>query len=306
MVSSYGNNMDMELQQRAVEYCAIFSKHDNMRAALLERMPALSREGSTAESSLLASEEEEAKKAAAAPALALEPQQQRNENTLLDLLGGDSLAPPLSQAPPLSSNTVGGDLLNLLDMSSPPAASSSTTNQTSNDPTNLMALLGGGGVGGVSAGGAGGEGMEGLLQSSAPSSSPSSFTPSMNSRPAVPNIPPITVFEKAGLKIQFNFDRSPTTPAVIAITLTAFNSTPAPMSNFLFQAAVPKTFQLQMMSPSGNLVPPNNTGSVTQVINIANPQKQPLRMRIRLGYHTNGVDVQEQGEINDFPPQLVQ
>ena len=33
MVSSYGNNMDMELQQRAVEYCAIFSKHDNMRCA---------------------------------------------------------------------------------------------------------------------------------------------------------------------------------------------------------------------------------------------------------------------------------
>ena len=31
MVSSYGNNMDMELQQRAIEYCAIFSKHDNMR-----------------------------------------------------------------------------------------------------------------------------------------------------------------------------------------------------------------------------------------------------------------------------------
>ena len=34
MVSSYGNNMDMELQQRAVEYCAIFSKHDNMRYTL--------------------------------------------------------------------------------------------------------------------------------------------------------------------------------------------------------------------------------------------------------------------------------
>ena len=34
MVSSYGNNMDMELQQRAVEYCAIFSKHDNMRSGL--------------------------------------------------------------------------------------------------------------------------------------------------------------------------------------------------------------------------------------------------------------------------------
>ena len=34
--------------------------------------------------------------------------------------------------------------------------------------------------------------------------------------------------------------------------------------------------------------------------------QQPLRMRIRLSYHANGVGVQEQGEINDFPPQLVQ
>ena len=102
-----------------------------------------------------------------------------------------------------------------------------------------------------------------------------------------------------------------------------------------YEYFVLQTFQLQMMSPSGNTVPPNNSGSVTQVINIANPQKvrcmlpwqqssplvlthyspshhdmislqQPLRMRIRLGYHANGVDVQEQGEINDFPPQLVQ
>ena len=34
-----------------------------------------------------------------------------------------------------------------------------------------------------------------------------------------------------------------------------------------------QTFQLQMVTPSGNVVPPNNAGSVTQVINIANLQK---------------------------------
>ena len=93
-----------------------------------------------------------------------------------------------------------------------------------------------------------------------------------------------------------------------------------------------QTFQLQMLSPSGTIVPPNNSGSLSQVINIANPQKvgflslslsgplshtfdcthclsvsqQPLRMRIRLSYNVNGVDIQEQGEVNDFPPELVQ
>ncbi len=34
-----------------------------------------------------------------------------------------------------------------------------------------------------------------------------------------------------------------------------------------------QTIQLQMASPSGNTVPPDGSGSVTQVINIANPQK---------------------------------
>ena len=31
IISCYSNNLDMELQQRAIEYVTIFSKHDNMR-----------------------------------------------------------------------------------------------------------------------------------------------------------------------------------------------------------------------------------------------------------------------------------
>lgn len=34
-----------------------------------------------------------------------------------------------------------------------------------------------------------------------------------------------------------------------------------------------QSFQLQLVSPSGNVVPPLNSGSVTQVIKINNPQK---------------------------------
>uniref|UniRef100_A0A8C2BMX7 Adaptor related protein complex 1 subunit gamma 1 n=1 Tax=Cyprinus carpio TaxID=7962 RepID=A0A8C2BMX7_CYPCA len=39
VVSIYGSSIDVELQQRAVEYNALFKKYDHMRPALLERMP---------------------------------------------------------------------------------------------------------------------------------------------------------------------------------------------------------------------------------------------------------------------------
>ena len=35
LINKYGDNLDMELQQRAVEYSAIFSKHDEMRLEIL-------------------------------------------------------------------------------------------------------------------------------------------------------------------------------------------------------------------------------------------------------------------------------
>uniref|UniRef100_A0A8C9VI77 Adaptor related protein complex 1 subunit gamma 2 n=1 Tax=Scleropages formosus TaxID=113540 RepID=A0A8C9VI77_SCLFO len=41
IVSIYGSCIDLELQQRAVEYNALFKKYDHMRAAVLERMPVI-------------------------------------------------------------------------------------------------------------------------------------------------------------------------------------------------------------------------------------------------------------------------
>jgi AP-1 complex subunit gamma-1 len=70
----------------------------------------------------------------------------------------------------------------------------------------------------------------------------------------------------------------------------------------VFQAAVPKTFQLQLLSPSGNVLGPFNSSVITQLIKINNPSRQPLRMRIRLNYIVNGSPVVEQAELNNFPP----
>ena len=65
------------------------------------------------------------------------------------------------------------------------------------------------------------------------------------SPPLSGDIPNMTAFEKNGLRVVFTFQRSldPTTPAMVAIILNATNSTPSPMTDFVFQCAVPKVCQ---------------------------------------------------------------
>ena len=50
----------------------------------------------------------------------------------------------------------------------------------------------------------------------------------------------MTAFEKNGLKIEFTFERSQAQASVVNITLSATNSNPQPLNDFVFQAAVPK------------------------------------------------------------------
>uniref|UniRef100_A0A8C3M6K3 AP-1 complex subunit gamma n=1 Tax=Chrysolophus pictus TaxID=9089 RepID=A0A8C3M6K3_CHRPC len=116
-------------------------------------------------------------------------------------------------------------------------------------------------------------------------------------------IPSITAYNKNGLKIDFSFERSNTNPSVTVITIQASNSTELDMTDFVFQAAVPKTFQLQLLSPSSSVIPAFNSGTITQVIKVLNPQKQQLRMRIKLTYNHKGSAMQDLAEVNNFPPQ---
>jgi AP-1 complex subunit gamma-1 len=53
-------------------------------------------------------------------------------------------------------------------------------------------------------------------------------------------IPSITAYEKGGVKIDFNFEKDPNNPSISTITVNAVNSLSVPMTDFVFQAAVPK------------------------------------------------------------------
>lgn len=272
----YSQHLDMELQQRAVEYSAIFNKHDQMRAGLLEKMPVFSSKSDE-------STPEQESKTPAAIVLQATTQPASQEASLLDLLGGGpTTATP--QGPLPTSGTEGGgtllDLLGIDTLSTAPAvplvgvASTNGVDMTAG----FMDLLGGGG-------GA----LEGGLT---------------NSHVGIPDI---IAFEKNGLKLVFSFQRpNPVDPTSVTVTLKASNSNVLPISDFIFQAAVPKAFQLQMLSPSGGTVPASNAGVLTQVMNIANQQMVAVRMRVRITYTLNGSPVQEQGEITNFPPELLQ
>ncbi|XP_076373117.1 AP-1 complex subunit gamma-1-like isoform X2 [Tachypleus tridentatus] len=269
LIDEYGGNINIEIQQRAVEFSALVTKHNNLRPSLLERMPAM--ESKNPSGSAL-----------------------QNGQATEDELLGDST----NKDGPRESQTSTSDSSMFLDLLGGTSDIQSTTSEVAKPATtlpissDLLDLLGG-------------------LDSS------TQVAPSSGCNPCVPElimdglvtpeeqaIPSLTAFEKNGLKLEFSFEKPLDNPQMIVILLSVANQTPTPMTDFLFQAAVPKTFQLQLLPPSGNVIPPSTEKGVTQTIKVINPNKSQLRMRVRISYNISGTAVQEQTEVNTFPPVL--
>ncbi|XP_021099575.1 AP-1 complex subunit gamma-like 2 isoform X2 [Heterocephalus glaber] len=114
-------------------------------------------------------------------------------------------------------------------------------------------------------------------------------------------IPNLKVFEREGVQLNLSFTRPPGTPALLLITVTTTNSSEDEVTHFICQAAVPKSVQLQLEAPSGNTVPAQDGPPITQLFRILNPNKAPLRLKLRLTYNHFGQSVQEIFEVNNLP-----
>lgn len=79
--------------------------------------------------------------------------------------------------------------------------------------------------------------------------------------------------------------------------------TPFPPSCLVLQAAVPKHAKLQINPPSSTTIPPNNSGTVTQIFRISNPMhdQKLLSMRIKLDFTLNGSPVADVVQLDGFP-----
>lgn len=292
IVIPYGQSMDMELQQRSVEFGALINTYNHMRAGLLERMPPMERKDADKmhNNGELTEEQLESREINI-------PTNNHNEGKgLLDILGDNDLTTPINnqtnKTEPVSS---GGELLDLLgglDLSAPvstvPALASMPAMQPiapMNSVPNLM------------------DGMDALQPMGSINNQNTDLLGGLTNNIGE-SIPSIVAVDKEGLKIDLSFEKEGSGPTVVIVTLKITNSTNNPFNSFIFQAAVPKTIQLQLMSPSGDVVPPNNGGAITQLIKIANPQNANLRMRYKLSYIANGTTVNDQGEVSAFPPTL--
>ncbi|CAN9509846.1 unnamed protein product [Ophioblennius macclurei] len=119
---------------------------------------------------------------------------------------------------------------------------------------------------------------------------------------------PVTVFDKHSLRVLFTFARDcpPSRPDVLVVIISMLSSAPVPVANIRFQAAVPKVMKVKLQPPSSTELPAFNPilppAAVTQILLLANPQKEKVRLRYKLTFDLGDKSHDESGDVDQFPP----
>ncbi|XP_071987578.1 ADP-ribosylation factor-binding protein GGA1 isoform X2 [Engystomops pustulosus] len=122
------------------------------------------------------------------------------------------------------------------------------------------------------------------------------------------NILPVTVYDQRSFRVLFHFAQG--APAgradVLVVVISMLSTAPLPVSGISFQAAVPKTMRVKLQPPSGTELPAFNPilppSAVTQVLLLANPAQEKVRLRYKLTYTQGEQSFDEMGDVEDFPP----
>ncbi|KAL3569648.1 hypothetical protein D5086_029538 [Populus alba] len=286
----------LELQQRSLEFNSIIEKHQNIRSALVERMPILDdgtfstrRAGSLPAAASTSSGASlnlpnGVAKPSAAPLVDLldlsddlPAPSSSGGDFLQDLLGID-LSPAPTQSGIGQIQKAGTDvLLDLLSIGTPVQSSSPTTDilsssQNGKSPiATLDALSSPSSLSAQATSSARAVPMMDLLDGFGPSP----LKPEDNGSV----YPPLVAFQSSSLRITFNFSKQPGNPQTTLIQATFINLTPNVFTDFIFQAAVPKFLQLHLDPASSNILPASGNGSITQNLRVTNSQHGKLKLQ---------------------------
>jgi len=316
IINKYKTNINLEIQQRAVEFSSLNTMSEDIRSVVLDRMPALEKskeskkQNMVSEMSLLSSEEQiessnknsndlldmifdEATTTSNKPK-PMEKASSSSSNDIMDLLGdiqmGTSTMPPLTPSNNNSSNNLINQMNNLNLMNT------STPANNNNQNNNLNSLLSLGNV----------------MQPTTP------ITPMIPSNPMTPitsnPMTPISaspmpsvskkeeniLYHKNGLKIIFNASKE--NPVVVALKTRYIADPSYVIDKINLLVAVPKSMKLQINPPSATVCTPESP--INQMIKIANPSKAPIKIRIKLSYSTNGKQVNEMFDFSSFSESL--
>ncbi|KAI9155276.1 ap-1 complex subunit gamma-1 [Paramyrothecium foliicola] len=260
ILQSHQTSLDVEVQQRAVEYGNLFS-YDQIRRGVLEKMPPPQIKE---ESRVLGPAPTKKSKAANRKSRVIKP----TEQDLLDIMDT-----PASTGPMNGSSTTNSDLLaDILGGGPASPPSGATSPQPTNNMSSIMDLFGSGPAPSTSSPAPPSSGLDLLAGASSPA--PVSHSPAPPAAPAG-----LPCYDANDLNVTFQVQRN--AEGMIQASARFQNNGSGTLSNVGLQAAVPKTQRLQLQSISSTELGPG--ASATQIMRVTGCNG-PLRLRLRIGY----------------------
>ncbi|CAL8284231.1 unnamed protein product [Boreogadus saida] len=132
------------------------------------------------------------------------------------------------------------------------------------------------------------------------------FVPLESIRPS--SLLPVTVFDGHSLRVLFHFARDPPAerPDVLVVILSMLSSAPLPVTHISLELTTPKCMAVKLQPPSGTDLPAFNPllppAAVTQVLLLANPDKEKASLQYTLSFTLGGQRHAERGTVDQFPP----
>ncbi|KAI9770078.1 MAG: clathrin associated protein complex large subunit [Geoglossum simile] len=278
ILASHSDSLDVEVQQRAVEYGNLFG-YDQIRRGVLEKMPPPEiRE----EQRVLG--EAPAKRKPAIAGKGKKGPKQSEQDILLDLMGGSDLPSPSST---INGSQHNADLLaDILgggnSLSSPPPQSASPPQKS--NINSILDLFDSSGP------------IPTAQQQQAPSSTMDLFSSLSSPQPQV-STPPASgptahpAYNKNDLIITIQLQRN--AEGLVQVLARFYNTgSLSRISGISLQAAVPKTQRLQLNAISSAELDAGQ--EATQAMRVMGSKGPPLRLRLKIGYVRDGI-----GQVTD-------
>ncbi|XP_040917876.1 ADP-ribosylation factor-binding protein GGA1-like [Toxotes jaculatrix] len=118
---------------------------------------------------------------------------------------------------------------------------------------------------------------------------------------------PVTVFDGHSLRVLFHFarDSPPSRPDVLVVIISMLSSAPVPVTDINFETTAPKSMAVKLQPPSGTELPAFNPilppAAVTQILLLANPNKEKVQLQYRLTFTMGEQEHSESGSLEQFP-----
>merc|ERR1719494_864487 len=120
--------------------------------------------------------------------------------------------------------------------------------------------------------------------------------------------PPMVVMDKDGLKTILNIaqdTRDVANKNVLVTVLSTISTNIAAIADFNVSVAVPKSMRVKLQPATSSNLPAYNPilppSSITQIMLVANPRKEKIKLRFRINYSIDGVVRTDNATLDDFP-----